>query len=80
MKNLYTLGLQQVQQELIALQSPGFYWITCQRPEDARTLLRQVVSQQKAATLVSADEPPQALLTPDPPGGPAWVWWSRDGQ
>lgn len=73
MKNLYTLGLQQVQQELIALQSPGFYWITCQRPEDARTLLRQVVSQQKAATLVSADEPPQALLTPDPPGGPARI-------
>ena len=53
MKNRYALGLQQVQQELITLQSPGFYWITSQRPEYARTLLRQVISQQEAATLIS---------------------------
>lgn len=73
MKNRYALGLQQVQQELITLQSPGFYWLTSQRPEDARTLLRQVVSHQEFATLISADEPPKALLTPDPPGGPARI-------
>lgn len=71
MKNHYALGLQQLQQELNTLQKPGFYWITSQRQEDARALLRQVVSQQDAATLVSADEKPQALLTPDPIGGPA---------
>lgn len=71
MKKHYALGLQQIQQELNTLQNPGFYWITSQRQEDARTLLRQVVSQQKAATLISADEKPQALLTPDPIGGPA---------
>lgn len=73
MKNRYALGLQQVQQELITLQSPGFYWITSQRPEDARTLLRQVISQQEAATLISADEAPRALLTPDPAAGPARI-------
>ena len=71
MKKHYALGLQQIQQELNTLQNPGFYWITSQRQDDARTLLRQVVSQQKAATLISADEKPQALLTPDPIGGPA---------
>lgn len=73
MKNLYALGLQQVQQELITLQNPGFYWITSQRQEDARLLLRQVVSHQQAVTLVSADEKPQALLTPDPASGPARI-------
>jgi hypothetical protein len=73
MKNRYALGLQQVQQELITLQNPGFYWITSQRQEDARLLLRQVVSHQQAATLVSADEKPQALLTPDPVSGPARI-------
>jgi len=61
MKKHYALGLQQIQQELNTLQNPGFYWITSQRQDDARTLLRQVVSQQKAATLISADEKPQAL-------------------
>ncbi|MBA0036601.1 cellulose biosynthesis protein BcsE [Pantoea sp. BIGb0393] len=71
MKNHYALGLQQIQQELNTLQTPGFYWITSQRQEDARLLLRQVISQQDAATLISADEKPQALLTPDPIGGPA---------
>jgi cellulose biosynthesis protein BcsE len=71
MKNHYALGLPQVQQELNSLQTPGLYWITCQRPEDARTLLRQVVSQQKLATLISAADKPQALLTPDPAEGPA---------
>ncbi|WP_343553942.1 cellulose biosynthesis protein BcsE [Pantoea sp.] len=71
MKNHYALGLQQVQQELNSLQTPGLYWITCQRQEDARILLRQVVSQQNAATLISAADKPQALMTPDPADGPA---------
>lgn len=73
MKNIYALGLQQVQQELITLQTPGFYWLSIQRPEDARVLLRQVISHQKQATLVSAAEKPQQLLTPDPPAGPARI-------
>ena len=73
MKNHFALGLRQVQQELNRLQTPGMYWITSQRPEDARTLLRQVMSCQAAATLVSADEKPLMLLTPDPSGGPAHV-------
>lgn len=73
MKNLYALGLHQVQQELITLQNPGFYWITSQRQEDARRLLRQVVSQQEAATLVSSDEKPHALLTPDLETGPSRI-------
>ncbi|KGT89005.1 cellulose biosynthesis protein BcsE [Enterobacter cancerogenus] len=73
MKNRYALGLQQVQQELVTLQNPGFYWITSQRQEDARVLLRQVVSHQQAATLVSSDEKPQSLLTPDPLTGPARI-------
>ena len=73
MKNLYALGLQQVQQELITLQTPGLYWITCQRPEDARSLLRQVVSHQQAVTLISSGEKPHALLTPEPQSGPARI-------
>ena len=73
MKNHYALGLQQVQQELNRLQTPGIYWITSQRPEDARTLLRQVISSQAAATLISADEKPLMLLTPDPGGGPSRI-------
>jgi cellulose biosynthesis protein BcsE len=73
MKNHYALGLKRVQQELNTLQSPGFYWITIQRQEDARIVLRQVISHQSAATLVSADEKPVTLLTPDPVGGPARI-------
>jgi cellulose biosynthesis protein BcsE len=73
MKNLYGLGLQQVQQELVTLQTPGLYWVTSQRQEDARLLLRQVVSHQQAVTLVSADEKPQSLLTPDLLTGPTRI-------
>lgn len=70
MKNPYLLGLQQVQPELMAMQSPGCYWVTCQRQEDARIFIRQVIAQQKSATLISAAESPRALLTPEPVTAP----------
>lgn len=70
MKNSFSLGLLHVQPELTALQTPGCYWVTCARQDDARTFIRQVISHQQAVTLISADQPPRDLLTPDPIGGP----------
>ena len=65
-----TLGLRQVQNELVLLQSPGCYWVTVNRQEDARLLVRQVITAQRALTLISTTEKPQALLTPPPQDGP----------
>ena len=70
MKNSFSLGLRQVQPEVITLQNPGFYWVTCARQQDMRAFIRQVISQQHAATLISAGLPPRELLTPDLTGGP----------
>jgi len=70
MKNSFALGLLQVQPELTALQTPGCYWVTCARQEDARTFIRQAVMAQQSVTLISADEKPRDLLTPDPAEGP----------
>ncbi len=66
----FTLGLEQVQNELVLLQQPGCYWLTVNRQEDARLLVRQVITAQRALTLMSTTEKPQALLTPPPQGGP----------
>ncbi|KAA5969843.1 MULTISPECIES: cellulose biosynthesis protein BcsE [unclassified Pantoea] len=70
MKNSFSLGLRQVQPEVITLQNPGFYWVTCARQQDMCAFIRQVISQQHAATLISAGLPPRELLTPDLTGGP----------
>lgn len=70
MKNFYMLSLPQIQQELMAMQTPGCYWITCNRHEDAKIFTRQVISNQKAVTLISSDEKPGSLLTPAPEQGP----------
>lgn len=70
MKNSFALGLLQVQPELTALQTPGCYWVTCTRQEDARLFIRQAIAQQQSVTLISADAPPRELLTPEPAGGP----------
>lgn len=70
MKNSFALGLLQVQPELTVLQTPGCYWVTCARHEDARAFIRQAILAQKSVTLISADEKPHDLLTPDPAGGP----------
>ena len=69
----FTLGIEQVQNELIDMQPPGCYWLTVNRPEDARRLARQVMSAQQALTLISAGEKPQALLEPALPNGPARI-------
>jgi cellulose biosynthesis protein BcsE len=66
----FTLGIEQVQNELIDMQPPGCYWLTVNRPEDARRLARQVMSAQKAVTLISAGEKPQSLLEPVLSPGP----------
>lgn len=70
MKNSFALGLLQVQPELTVLQTPGCYWVTCARQEDARAFIRQAILAQQSVTLISADEKPRDLLTPDPAGGP----------
>lgn len=70
MKNFYVLGLPQIQQELTAMQTPGCYWITCNRYEDARLFTRQVIGNQHAETLIGSDEKPRSLLTPDVDAGP----------
>lgn len=66
----FTLGIEQVQNELIDMQPPGCYWLTVSRPEDARRLARQVMAAQKSLTLISAGDAPQALLEPKLPQGP----------
>lgn len=66
----FTLGLGQVQNELVLLQPPGCYWVTVNRQADARLLVRQVIAAQRALTLISTAEKPQTLLTPAPLGGP----------
>jgi len=66
----FTLGLGQVQNELVLMQPPGCYWVTVNRQEDARLLVRQTIAAQRALTLISTTEPPHSLLTPAPQGGP----------
>lgn len=66
----FTLGIEQVQNELIEMQPPGCYWLTVNRPEDAHRLARQVIDAQQALTLISAGEKPQALLEPALSRGP----------
>lgn len=66
----YTLGLGQVQHELALMQPPGCYWITVNRQEDARRLVRQTIASQRALTLISSVDKPQSLLSPAPQGGP----------
>jgi len=70
MKNSFSLGLLQVQPEVTTLQTPGCYWVTCARQQDARHFIRQVISHQQSVTLISAGQPPRELLVPDPVGGP----------
>jgi len=69
----FTLGIEQLQDELIQMQSPGCYWITADRQPDARFLARQVIAAQQALTLISSAEKPQELLTPAPGGFTARV-------
>ena len=66
----FTLGIEQVQNELIDMQPPGCYWLTVTRPEAARRLAPQVMAAQKSLTLISAGDAPQALLEPALPQGP----------
>ncbi|MGK3144015.1 cellulose biosynthesis protein BcsE [Pantoea sp. C2G6] len=70
MKNSFSLGLLHVQPELTTLQTPGCYWVACARQQDARLFIRQVISHQRAVTLIGAEQLPRELLTPDPAGGP----------
>jgi len=64
----FTLGIDQLQGELLQMQSPGCYWITADRQPDARRLARQVIASQQALTLISSAEKPQELFTPPPDG------------
>lgn len=52
------------------MQPSGCYWLTANRQEDARTLVRQCITAQRAVALISVNVPPEDFLTPAPPGGP----------
>lgn len=69
----FTLGIEQVQNEIIEMQPPGCYWLTVNRPDDAQRLARQVIDAQQALTLISAGAQPQSLLEPALPNGPARI-------
>ncbi|MDU4092524.1 MAG: cellulose biosynthesis protein BcsE [Pantoea sp.] len=69
----FTLGIEQVQNELIEMQPPGCYWLTVNRPDDAHRLARQVIGAQQTLTLISAGAKPQSLLEPALPNGPARI-------
>lgn len=58
----FTLGLSQIQNELILMQSPGCYWVTVDRQEDARLLVRQIVAAQPGLALIdAAPDSPECL-------------------
>lgn len=73
MKKAYSLGLQQVQSELIMMEAPGCYWVTVNREEDGHTFIRQVMANQQALTLISSAGKPQTLLEPTMAEGPARI-------
>lgn len=70
MATSFSLGFEQVRDELILMQPSGCYWVTANRQEDARVLARQCISAQRSVALITSGSQPQALLTPAPPGGP----------
>ncbi|WP_380182384.1 cellulose biosynthesis protein BcsE [Kalamiella sp. sgz302252] len=69
----FTLGFEQVRDELMLMQPSGCYWLTVNRQEDARILARQCIAAQRAVTLVAAGLAPETLLSPAPAGGPAAI-------
>ncbi|WP_261641833.1 cellulose biosynthesis protein BcsE [Erwinia mallotivora] len=69
----FTLGFGQVRDELMLMQSSGCYWLTANREEDARSLVRQCISQQPSVALITAGSAPESLLDPPPAAGPSAV-------
>lgn len=70
MASSFTLGFEQVRDELMLMQPAGCYWVTADREEDARLLARQCISVQRSVALITSGSKPEALLTPAPQGGP----------
>ncbi|MGB9095108.1 cellulose biosynthesis protein BcsE [Erwinia sp.] len=70
MATSFSLGFEQVRDELILMQPSGCYWVTTNRQEDARFLARQCISVQRSVALITSGSQPQDLLTPAPHGGP----------
>ncbi|PKH23731.1 cellulose biosynthesis protein BcsE [Enterobacterales bacterium CwR94] len=65
-----TLGLDNVRDELMQMTSPGCYWITTHRQEDARKVARQCIAAQRQLVLISSVDSPQTLLAPHLKTGP----------
>ncbi|MCT2385513.1 cellulose biosynthesis protein BcsE [Erwinia pyrifoliae] len=53
MTTSFTLGLEQVQNELVLMKAPGCYWVMVDRQQDARLLVRQTLAAHTAITLIS---------------------------
>ncbi|MCP1438790.1 cellulose biosynthesis protein BcsE [Erwinia persicina] len=69
----FTLGFEQVRDELMLMQPSGCYWLTANRQEDARCLARQCIAAQHTVTLIASGLAPDTLLSPAPVGGPAAI-------
>ena len=69
----FSLGFEQVRDELMRMQPSGCYWVTANREQDARLLARQCIAVQRSVALIAAGSQPQALLTPDLATGPAAI-------
>lgn len=48
----FSLGLGQVQNELVLMQSPGCYWMTVNRQDDAPPLIHPILSAQRSLALI----------------------------
>lgn len=69
MASSFSLGFEQVRDELMLMQPAGCYWVTADREQDARLLARQCISVQRSVTLITSGST-RDLLTPALQGGP----------
>ncbi|QHA87140.1 cellulose biosynthesis protein BcsE [Serratia rhizosphaerae] len=66
MAHSFSLGIRQIWEELSVMQSPGFYWINCDRQPDANLLCRQIIAALSAdsrGALICSGDKPDALLS-----------------
>lgn len=61
----FSLGIPKLWVELSTMQSPGFYWINCDRKNDADAICRQTIHTlplQARAALICGGEEPEHIL------------------
>lgn len=63
----YSIGIPKIWDELSRMQSPGLYWINCDRELEADLLGQQLIqslSKESRAALITCGKPPQELVSP----------------